>query len=276
MRFIITLIVLILFNNCTKNKYVVRGTILDILPISNEFLIHHDEIPNFMMAMTMPFTLFDTTDINKFNLGDSLSFTLIIEHDKAYAKNLKLLGTGTIPKYDKFWKDEFTPIDVGKIINDVNLLDTDSNQISLSQSDGKFRFISYIFSRCPMPNMCPAIITKNQFLANSLKNNNIEFIIISFDYLYDTPSVLKNIYANILASNSNIKIFSSTNHINEIYSLTGQSNVSFWGIDENDIGHTLRSILIDPERRLMSSFEGINWDPESTLNSIKNILSAYK
>ena len=33
----------------------------------------------------------------------------------------------------------------------------------------KLTIISYIFSRCPMPDMCPAIISHNQFLANSFK-----------------------------------------------------------------------------------------------------------
>ena len=37
-----------------------------------------------------------------------------------------------------------------------------------------------------------AVILKNQYLINRLKeNSNIEFIIISFDYNYDTPKVLK-------------------------------------------------------------------------------------
>ena len=34
-----------------------------------------------------------------------------------------------------------------------------------------------------MPNMCPAIIVKNQYLAQAFKNEqNMEFILVSFDY----------------------------------------------------------------------------------------------
>ena len=48
-----------------------------------------------------------------------------------------------------------------------------------------------------MPNMCPASIIKNQYLSNHFENKNINFLIISFDYLYDTPEVLKNVYSTI-------------------------------------------------------------------------------
>ena len=38
-------------------------------------------------------------------------------------------------------------------------------------------------------------------------NNNIEFIIISFDYKYDTPEVLKNLYGDIFESYNNVQYF---------------------------------------------------------------------
>ena len=72
MRHIIITLLIILALGCHKTSYPVRGTILEIRHKSNEFLIHHDEIPGFMMAMTMPFKLADSLDINRFGVGDSL------------------------------------------------------------------------------------------------------------------------------------------------------------------------------------------------------------
>ena len=275
MKFIITLS-LFLVIGCSKKSYPVRGTILEVRKDSNEFLIHHDEIPGFMMAMTMPFKLADSLDINRFGVGDSLKFRLEMEENKAYAANLQLLGKGTLPESDDMWDDEYTPLEIGEIFTNVTFLDLDSNEVSLSDSDGKFRLISYIFTRCPMPNMCPAVVTKNQYLAQVFKADpNMEFVLVSFDYTFDTPTVLKNYYGGILESNPNLIILSSTEHLNDIFSLAGQSYVSFWGVEENDIGHTLRSVLIDPERRLMKVFEGTDWRPEVAERDIRNILKAY-
>ena len=276
MRHIILTILIILASGCRTTSYTVRGTILEIRHKSNEFLIHHDEIPGFMMAMTMPFKITDSLDMIRFGVGDSLKFRLELKEGKTYATNFQLLGKGTLPESDDMWDDEYTPLEIGEIFSNVTFLNLDSNEVSLSDSDGKFRLISYIFTRCPMPNMCPAVVTKNHYLAQIYKNNpNIEFILISFDYAFDTPTVLRNYYSGILESNPNLIVLSSTGHLNDIFSLAGQSFVSFWGVVENDIGHTLRSVLIDPERRLMKVFEGTDWHPEAAERDIRNILKAY-
>ena len=275
-KLLLTIILLILLDCSGKKSYPVRGTIIQVREESNEFLIHHDEIPNFMMAMTMPFKLADSLDMNRYGVGDSLKFRLEMKEEKAFANNFQLLGKGTLPETDNLWDDEYTPLEIGEIFSNVTFLNLDSNEVSLSDSDGKFRLISYIFTRCPMPNMCPAVVTKNHYLAQIYKNNpNIEFILISFDYTFDTPTVLRNYYSGILESNPNLIVLSSTGHLNDIFSLAGQSFVSFWGVVENDIGHTLRSVLIDPERRLMKVFEGTDWHPETAERDIRNILKAY-
>jgi len=46
-------------------------------------------------------------------------------------------------------------------------------------------------------------------------------------------------------------------------------------VEEDDIGHTLRSVIIDPERRLMKAYDGTDWAPESIERDIRNLLKAY-
>ena len=275
MKFIITLSLLLAIG-CSKKSYPVRGTILDVRKESNEFLIHHDEIPGFMMAMTMPFKLADSLDINRFGVGDSLKFRLEMKEEKAFAASFQLLGKGTLPELDNLWDDEYSPLEIGEIFANATFLDLDSHNVSLSDSDGKFRFISYIFTRCPMPNMCPAVIMKNRYLAETFaETGEIEFILISFDYIYDTPSMMKSIYSSHTKSYPNMKFYSSIGHLNDIFMLAGQSFVSFWGVDENDIGHSLRSVIIDPERRLMKAYDGTEWRPEAAERDIRSLLKAY-
>ena len=277
MKKIILILILIISYNCSDKKtYSVTGTLIEIKSDDNEFIIHHNEIPGFMIAMTMPFKLINNSYLNKFEIGDSLKFNLIIDEKYAFADNFKLLGKGTIKSNESMWDDEYEPVEIGEILTNITLLDVDSNEVPLFDANGKFKFLSFIFTRCPMPNMCPAVIVKNQYLAKAFEEEpNIEFILISFDYTYDTPSILKQTYQTLLQSTPNLTVLSSTNHVNDIFTLGGQSNVSFWGIEENDIGHTLRSLLVDPNKRLMQAFEGLNWNPEKAERNIKNILKAY-
>ena len=249
---------------------------MEIRHKSNEFLIHHDEIPGLMMAMTMPFKLADSLDINRFGVGDSLKFRLEMKEEKAFAASFQLLGKGTLPESDNIWDDEYSPLEIGEIFSNATFLDLDSHNVSLSDSDGKFRFISYIFTRCPMPNMCPAVVVKNRYLAEIFsETDEIEFILISFDYIYDTPSMMKSIYSSHTKVYPNMKFYSSVGHLNDIFMLAGQSFVSFWGVAENDIGHSLRSVIIDPERRLMKAYDGTEWRPEAAERDIWSLLKAY-
>ena len=261
---------------CNYQSHKVQGTIIEVRHKTYEFLIHHDEIPGFMTAMTMPFKVKNSLDIEKFIRGDSVHFELIMNNNNTIATNFILKGKGTINSNDKIWNDAYTPLEIGEIISDVSFLNLDSNTVFISESDGKFRFISFIFTRCPMPNMCPAVVAKNQYLAEKFYNNsNIEFILISFDYIYDTPLVMKSMYSNQTSSYKNITFYSSVGHLNDIFSIASQSSVSFWGIEENDIGHTLRSIILDPERRLMKVYDGTDWRPRSAESDIHNLLKTY-
>ena len=277
MRIFQLLIILFLIQNCNNRSYHVQGTILEIRQSSKQFLIHHDEIPGFMMAMTMPFSVADSIDMQRFTIGDSVHFQLTIQDRQSISSKYKIMGKGNIPNLDDDWNnDEYTPLEIGEIINDATFLDLDGNAKKISASDGKFRFISYIFSRCPMPNMCPAVISKNQYLSKTFeKNPKIEFFLISFDHIHDTPSIMKSMYGKYSDTYPNMKFYSSHGQLSDIIMFSNQSNLSFWGVNENDIGHTLRSIIIDPERRLMSAYEGMDWNPKTAERDIHNLLKAY-
>ena len=141
--------------------------------------------------------------------------------NRAIASNFKLLGKGTLPETDDMWNDDYTPLEIGEIFTDVTFLDLDSNVVRLSDSDGKFRLISYIFTRCPMPTMCPAVVAKNQYLTKAFNDvPEIEFILISFDYIYDTPSILKSNYGSLVDYNPNLKAYSSFGYINDMFTFS--------------------------------------------------------
>jgi len=127
-----------------------------------------------------------------------------------------------------------------------------------------------------MPNMCPALIYKQQYLANQFSNtDNIEFITISFDYIYDTPDILKKKYHSIINKYDNWHMLSSVGHISDLMIISKQSMFSFWGVDDNDIGHNMRTILLGPDMKLLNNFDGMEWLPKDAKNSIKEFMKLY-
>ncbi|MDP6170509.1 MAG: copper-binding protein [Candidatus Marinimicrobia bacterium] len=246
-----------------QQTYAVRGTIRSITLEQNRVTIAHDTIPDLMMPMVMPFPVIDQDELKDIGIGDSVHFEFVWTDPLPYAREFKIIGQGHVPKEDDFFDDEFSEIGVGQILDDVTLLSLDSSEVNLSDSDGRYRFISYVFTRCPMPNMCPAVVMKNRYLVDRFSDmGSIDFILVSFDHKYDTPSVLRQTYGSSAEGHKNLRIWSSTGHVDDVYRLVKQSGGDFWGVEEERIGHTLRSVLIGPERELLASWKGEDWKVE--------------
>ena len=276
MKYIQILILSFLALNCGSNEkiYPVKGTIYEVKLDSLIITIAHDTIPDLMMPMVMPFNLKNPKDIVGLSIGDSVHFDFIWADTVTFAKNFRIVGKGTLPEEDDgFFDDEYSMKRIGQLLDNVTLLDLDSLRVQLSDSDGKYRFLSYIFTRCPMPNMCPAVVIKNNYLSESFSDNeNIDFIMVSFDYINDTPSVLKEFYGSTVMGHNNWKVWSSTGRIDDVYRLAKQSGSNFWGIEEGKIGHTLRSVLIGPNREVLGSWPGDDWKAGDVKNSIELLM----
>jgi len=276
MRISIYLFVFFLSLTCTapEKAYPVKGTIYGILPDSMKVTIAHDTIPNLMMPMVMPFQIIDLDEITNLVIGDSVHFEFVFSDSVTFARNFKIVGKGILPvEEDGFFDDKYSVKRIGQTLDNVTLLDLDSSRVQLSDSDGRYRFISFIFTQCPMPNMCPAVVIKNNYLAESFSDyENIDFIMVSFDYKYDTPTVLKEFYGSTILGHNNWQVWSSTGRIDDVYRLVKQSGGDFWGIEEGRIGHTLSSVLIGPDRVVLGFWPGDDWKAGDVKNAIELLM----
>ena len=216
--------------------------------------------------------------MDKIETLDSVKFDLVILKGSHYAINFNKIGkrsnsnTFSLNEFSDGNDKLYSPKKVGEKISNVSFTSLDNSQYNLYKSDKDFIIISYIFSRCPMPEMCPALVSKNQYLAKSFKENkNIEFLLISFDYQYDTIEVLKDRYINI--EDSNLRFLSSVNHLNDLILITKQCDLSFGGVAENNIGHTMRTIILDKNKKILKAYEGLNWKPADLKRDILNFIS---
>ena len=269
-----------LFISCsnTDKEYSVTGVVQDIKEDQSIIVIDHDSISGFMMPMVMPFNLEHKKDVLELSIGDSVKFKLVVTSSNSYATDFTILGRSEIiADYDEFWDDEYRKKQIGERLSDVSLLDINGDSISLSSLNGKFRFISFIFTRCPIPNMCPAVVIKNGVLANNFRDyNNLELIMVSFDYAYDSPIVLKDYYGDLISIYANWSIWSSAGDISDLYTLSSEIGCEFWGIEENNIGHNLRSALIGPNMELLKVWEGDEWLAKDVRKDIENYIKIVK
>jgi len=281
MKKILFIISFYLLFSCSKKhkEYDVFGIIKKINKDQKTIIVDHDSIPGFMMPMVMPFNFQNKKDIIGIDIGDSVKFRLVLTKKNSYGTNFIKLGSVSLEySEDDFWEDEeFSQKNIGDFISDVNLVDINDGDIYLSSLNKKFKFISFIFTRCPIPNMCPAVVIKNGALANNFRRNkDIELIMVSFDYIYDSPEILKEFYGESINKYENWKVWSSQNKVSDLYTLSSEIGCQFWGIEENNIGHNLRSALIGPNMELLKIWEGDEWLAKNVTRDIKDYMKIMK
>jgi protein SCO1/2 len=83
----------------------------------------------------------------------------------------------------------------GAPVPEVTLVNQDGRKIRFSDFMGKAVLVTFIYTRCPMPDFCPRLSSEFARIQNELKKNPEDYkkthlLTISFDPKYDSPSVL--------------------------------------------------------------------------------------
>ena len=270
MKKLIILLIILLVSSCSDSKkiYDVTGVVLDINLANKKVLVDHDSIPNFMMPMVMHFNIENKNVVKSLSKNDSVRFKFIITETSSYATDFNIIGRRINDDgEDDFWEDdEYSKKEIGEKLSNVTLLNINANATSLDDYSGKYVFLSFIFTRCPVPNMCPAVVIKNGVIARNFKDyDNVKLVMVSFDYLYDTPEILKSFYGSSTDDFTNWDVLSSVGKVSDLYTLSSEIGCEYWGIEKNNIGHNLRSALIGPDKTLLKIFA-------TSLTSIKSLL----
>ena len=87
---------------------------------------------------------------------------------------------------------------------------------------------------------------------------------------------LKDFYGSSIDSHENWSVWSSAGNIADLYRLSSEIGCEFWGIEENNIGHNLRSALVGPNMELLKVWEGDKWLAKDVRKDIENYIKIVK
>jgi Cu/Ag efflux protein CusF len=72
--------------------YELKGLVMALEPSRNRLVISHKEIPHFMKAMTMSFTVKDTSLLQGIWVGDSVRGVLVVRRPEVWLDSLTVVG----------------------------------------------------------------------------------------------------------------------------------------------------------------------------------------
>ncbi len=158
---------------------------------------------------------------------------------------------------------------------DIALTDQDGNELKLSDFAGKPMAITFIFTRCPLPNMCPLITTTMANLQRLTQNagidNDVQLLLISYDPGFDTPQRLKKYGSDrgILWTNAKMLRPAEADTAELLHELdigvTPQAN--------GMIGHFIELVLVDRQGRAARNSRDTVWNNQVVIEQLKKLVA---
>ncbi len=252
----------------------VKGVLLRVENEGRTLIIDHEEMPGYMGAMTMPFRVKDTAESKKAEPGDEIQFVYKVAELESWVEDIQPTGVKKelkIPEPDPALKKKL--LKSGEPFPDFKLLDENGEQVQLTDYRGSVVALTFIFTRCPVPEYCPAMMRNFSAVEKALKSDpstpsNFKLLTVSFDSDFDTPEVMKAYGKSFGQTSDNWNLLSSP-QTEEVRSL-GESVGLMFGKSDNAIyTHNLRTVVIEPQGRIAKIFTDESWTPEELVEAMK-------
>ena len=252
----------------------IRGEIVGLDLPRQVLLIHHEEIPGYMPAMTMEFSV-TGLDLATVRAGQRLTATMGLPVDGIFPlTDFKLLNSpadqavaaaALALRQETFTRGKNSYREIGEAVPSFTLYNQDGRAVSFDTFRGRRIVLNFIFTRCPVATMCPASTAKMMALQAAAKAQgiaNFELVSISFDSAYDTPPVLKKYATERGINTTNFSFLTGPERA--IRDLLAQFGI-IAEPGENIFKHTLATLLIGADGKILHREDGSNWLPNDFL-----------
>ena len=158
---------------------------------------------------------------------------------------------------------------------DYRMTDQDGVDLTLTDLADTPLAISFIFTRCPNPEMCPLITTTMAHLQDKLNqvglDDKIKLLLITYDPTYDTPQRLKAYGMDRGLSFTNAKMLRP--NPDEFYNLLHEFQMGVNYNSDGSIGHFIELILVDRQGRFVRDYQGHLWDNTAVVDDLSRLVA---
>jgi protein SCO1/2 len=253
-------------------RHQTRGLVLKVDPDRSAMTVSHEAIPGFMDAMVMPFVVKDAKDLTDVRPGDRISFRITVKKDATEVDRVRLLSAAPVDSGMTLSPPSPTLTRIGTEVPAFTLTNQHGAAVSLESLRGTVVAVTFIYSRCPLPDYCPRMMTNFDAVRKrfaSRMGKDLTLLTVTFDPKFDTPVTLK-LYAEQFKANVPGWHFltGTAENIARVCSLFG---VEYFP-DEGLITHTLQAAVIDRDGRLAATVEGKDYSGQQLGDLIEQLL----
>ena len=251
-------------------EFTVRGVVRETRPAKSQLIVKHEEIPGYMDAMTMPFLVRDPKILESVKPGDAITFQLHVTDQDHWIDGLNIVGTGEKAR-PRTKVTDIAPFKPGDPLPALDFTDERGLPLRLEDYRGKALALTFIYTRCPLPNFCPLLSEKfrtvqETLLADPAAPKNWQLLSVTIDPEHDTAEVLQR-YAKAQRADAAHWKF-ATGELRGITVLGLRSGLEFWE-GGSEITHNLRTVVFDAQGRMRKVFSENTWTPKELADELR-------
>ena len=257
-------------------QYPVKGKVVSTDSAHGEINLDAEAIPGFMSAMTMPYKLRTPNILSELHRGDHITATLYVTDSDSLLDQIVITAQGQPDYKPPMFYHQLNP---GDTVPNFSFLNQSGKQIAIDDFKGKALLVTFIYTRCPLPDFCPRMSQNFAKIDKALAADpalyaKTHLLSISFDPEYDTPAVLRS-YGGAYTGNYTQEKFAHWDFAAP--SKTEQESVDkFFDIGvtpekDKTITHSLSTVLIGPDGKVVRWYPTNDWTPDQVLGDMRQV-----
>jgi protein SCO1/2 len=257
-----------------RHVYQVRGVLRSINFADKTATIKHEEIPGYMPGMTMPFDVKEMAELAPLSVGEHVAFELVVTDTTSWIEGVKrIAGEAEAQPAPVEGKTTGARLKEGDRMPEFRLVDDQGREITGDTFAGKPLLVTFIFTRCPLPNFCPLMSRNFEVIRDGIGGDpvlasQVRFLSISFDPKFDTAEVLRQ-YANNHTPEHDVWRFASGSQ-EQVDAITQAFSV-YIQRESGTISHGLCTALIGPDGVIRKIWRGNGWDASEAVSALREM-----
>jgi protein SCO1/2 len=256
---------------CSREQtYQLVGQVVAVDPGRLEITIKHDTITGFMPGMTMPFKVKDARVLDGRKPGELVSATLTVSSRESHLTSIVHTGQARLAASKVADAPALEP---GARAPDADFIDESGRHRRLSVWRGQMVALTFIYSRCPLPEFCPKMnrhfaAAQAAILDDRRLKGRVHLISVSLDPTFDTPSVLADLSRRAHADPTVWTFLTADERNIDLFGLPFGVYAVRDGKNLGNVTHNLRTAIIDGEGRVRKIFTGSDWTPADLIAAL--------
>ena len=221
--------------------------------------------------MTMPYELQQPGIISELHPGDQITADVVVRSGPDGTSEVRLDHVDVIAQANPnhLAAVQYHVPTAGDQVPDFKLLDQSGKHIDLNQFRGKVLLLTFIYTRCPLPDYCVRMSNDFEKVDDLLARDpavyrQTHLLSVSFDPEYDTPAVLRS-YGGAHTGRYTKEDFKhwtfAAPPVAELPQMEQFFDVGVNGHDPTTLTHSLSTVLIGKDGKVIAWYPSNDWSP---------------